>query len=211
MPRTDGVTGLAPTFIFCSGDMPPKWVATKPGEIATTAMPCGLRSLANDLDTMLTAALDVRYAYMPPLLLSAIEPIIDEITTSLPPGADSCGSSACVTRSTLSVLSSKPRRIASMQMVSSFCSARDAAKPPALCTMQSSLTPASAAFSVSPTESLVTSTPCTRTTSPATWLSSSTPLAEAAGVRHVAYTRSPRAASCLTSSRPRPAEQPVTR
>ena len=81
--------------------------------------------------------------------------------------------------------------------------------PPALQTSTSTETPASAAASFALQSSTMTSMPSTMVTSPVTALMRSTPVADDSFLRHVAKTLSPRAASCLQSSRPMPVEQPV--
>mmetsp|Transcript_107611 Transcript_107611/g.343442 ORF Transcript_107611/g.343442 Transcript_107611/m.343442 type:complete len:205 (-) Transcript_107611:514-1128(-) len=70
-PVTQTSTGLPPQAIIFS--RPPNSVATKPGAMARTAISFSLKSTPQLLTIMLTAHLEVRYAYVPPDPLSPME------------------------------------------------------------------------------------------------------------------------------------------
>ena len=71
---------------------------------------------------MLTAALLVRYAYVPPLPLSPMDANPVLITITLPPGARTSPCTACCTLSGPNVFTSNAARIRPIETASNFWS-----------------------------------------------------------------------------------------
>ena len=174
-------------------------------------MPLALRSLAIVTPAWLTADLEHLYAIKPPLPLSLMLPMSEVMMAILDPSR-MCGTTALATRTgpttftsnaSLRVSRSRPSKVCASVCSSQVCPGFEPIAP-ALFTRTSTVTPSSAARRTSAHASSVTSTPGTIF---------ATPTASSSGFerRHVAYTASPRATSCLHSSSPMPELAPVTK